>query len=70
MDLERETIVQIVVSTLAVATFVVAAVYVSTTYTVNGALTEQGGVALVGAIGLFVLVMMVAGLHLERSDKF
>ena len=68
MDIERETVLQIVISTIGVAVFVAAAVYVASAYTVDGALTAQGGVAVVGAIGVFLLVMLVAGLWLERQD--
>jgi len=68
MDIEREAIVQTVIAAIALLTFVGAAVFVSTTYTANGDLTSQGGVALVGAIGLFVVVMLSAGLWLERQN--
>ncbi|MFC7018618.1 MULTISPECIES: DUF7472 family protein [Haloarcula] len=68
MDIERETVLQIVVATIGVLVFVAAAVYVASTYTVDGALTAQGGVAIVGAIGVFLLVMLAAGLWLERQD--
>ena len=68
MDIEREAIVQTAISAIALVTFVAASVYVATTYSANGGLTEQGGVALVGAIGLFVVVMLGAGLWLERQN--
>lgn len=68
MELDRETQLQIVVSTIGVAFFIAAAVYVSSMYTVNGGLSEQGGIALVGVIGLFVVVMTIAGLWLERQN--
>ncbi|WP_254272869.1 DUF7472 family protein [Haloarcula marina] len=68
MELDREAIVQIVVSTIALATFVAAAVFVSTNYSSNGGLTEQGGIAIIGAIGLFIVVMLVAGLWMERQE--
>ena len=68
MEIEREAIVQVVVSAIALVTFVAATVFVATTYSVDGALTAQGGTALVGAIGLFVIVMLGAGIWLERSQ--
>lgn len=68
MDIERETLVQVAISTLAFGTFVAAATFVATSYSANGALTEQGGVALVGAVGLFVVVMLGAGLWMERQN--
>ena len=68
MEIEREAIVQVVISAIALVTFVVATVYVATAYATNGGLTPQGGVALVGAIGFFVIVMLAAGLLIERID--
>ena len=68
MEIEREAIVQVVVSAIAFATFVAATVLVATTYSADGGLTPQGGTALVGAIGLFVVVMLGAGLWLERQN--
>ena len=68
MEIEREAIVQVVVSAIAFATFVAATVYVATTYSADGGLTPQGGTALVGAIGLFVVVMLAMGIWLERQS--
>jgi len=68
MEIEREAIVQVVVSAIAFATFVAATVFVATTYSADGGLTPQGGTALVGAIGLFVVVMLGAGIWLERQQ--
>ena len=68
MEIEREAIVQVVISAIALVTFIAATVYVATTYSANGGLTPQGGTALVGAIGLFVVVMLAAGVFLERQS--
>jgi len=68
MEIEREAVVQVVISAIALVTFVAATVYVAMTYSANGGLTPQGGTALVGAIGLFVLVMLGAGLWMERRN--
>jgi len=68
MEIERETIAQVVISTVAFVTFIAASVVVASTYSTNGALSQQGGVALVGAIGLFVVVMLGAGLWMERQQ--
>ncbi|MFC7074979.1 DUF7472 family protein [Haloarcula halophila] len=68
MDIERETVVQIVISVIALALFVAATVYVSSTYGTNGGLGPQGGVGIVAAIGLFVVFMLGAGLWLERQN--
>jgi hypothetical protein len=68
MDIERETLLQIVVATVGVVVFTAAAVYAASTYTVGETLSAQGGIAVVGAIGLFIVVMTVAGLWLERQN--
>jgi polyferredoxin len=68
MEIEREAIVQVVISAIALVTFVAATVFVAMTYSADGALTAQGGTALVGAIGLFVIVMLGAGIWLERQQ--
>jgi len=65
MDIERETLVEIAVATVAVVLFVAALVAVGTTY---GApqLSSNGGIALVAAIFGFVLLMTVVGVFLDR----
>jgi hypothetical protein len=68
MDIERETVVQIVISAIALALFVAASVYVSSTYASNGGLNPQGGIGIVAAIGVFVIFMLAAGLWLERQN--
>jgi len=68
MDIERETLLQIVISAVAVVFFVAAAAFVSQTYMVDTSIGPTGGVALVGVIGLFIVVMTVAGLWLERQQ--
>ncbi|MFB6308485.1 MAG: hypothetical protein ABEH35_04070 [Haloarculaceae archaeon] len=68
MNVERETILQFAVSTAVVAVFIVGAVVVGLNYRTNGSLEPTGGTALVGTIVAFVLVMMAAGLWLERAS--
>ncbi|MBV0925539.1 hypothetical protein KTS45_15135 [Halomicroarcula limicola] len=68
MELDREAVMQIVISGVALVVFVAAAVFVSTNYASNGGLTDQGGVAIVGAIGLFIVVMLAAGVWMERQQ--
>lgn len=68
MPLDRETVTQIVLSFVAVLLLIAGSVFVSTNYGTNGNLTQQGGVALVATIGLFVVVMLAAGLYLERRE--
>lgn len=68
MSLDRETVMQITLSSVAVVLFIAGAVFVSSMYGTNGNLSEQGGFALVGAMGVFVLLMLGAGLWLERRE--
>jgi len=68
MDIEREAVVQVIISAIALMTFVGSTVVVAANYSANGDLTGQGGVAIVGAIGLFVVVMVAAGLWMERQE--
>lgn len=68
MPLDRETIYQVLVSIGAVAVFVGAAIAVTELFSTNGNISGQGGLALLGAIVLFILVISVAGLWLERQE--
>jgi len=68
MSLDRETVTQIVLSFVAVLLFIAGSIFVSTNFGTNGDLTEQGGVALVATIGAFIVVMLAAGLYLERRE--
>ncbi|MFC7234957.1 DUF7472 family protein [Halosegnis marinus] len=65
MDIERETLVEIAVSTVAVVLFVAALVVVGDS---NGAsqLTSEGGISIVATILGFVLLMAVVGVFLDR----
>lgn len=67
MDVERETIVEVVVSVLAVAAFIAAVVFVGMTYG-DGGLTEQGALALVGLVVAFILLMTAAGYWLSGRE--
>jgi len=68
MPLDRETVMQITLSTVAVLLFIAGSVYVSLNYGTNGNLSQEGGVALVAAIAAFVVLMLGAGLWLERKE--
>ncbi|MBO4247809.1 MULTISPECIES: hypothetical protein [Halomicrobium] len=68
MSLDRETVTQIALSAVAVLLFIAGTVVVSTNYGANGDLTQEGGIALVAAIAAFVVVMLAAGLFLERRE--
>lgn len=66
MDIERETIVEIAVSTTATLLFVIAVVFIGNS---NGAadLTSDGAVGLIAAIFGFILLMTVVGAFLDRQ---
>lgn len=64
MDVERETIVEIAASAIAVALFVVVIIGIGTAYSAGADLSNQGALALVGAIAGFVLVMAGVGYFL------
>jgi hypothetical protein len=65
MELERETIVEIVVSFVAVSIFVGAVVFIGMTYGGTDQFTPDGGLALLGAIVGFVLLMFGVGVFLS-----
>lgn len=69
MEIERETMVEIVVAVGAVLVFVAAIVGVGVTYGADRALSSQGGVALLAAMAAFVLLMTGVGYFLAgRND--
>lgn len=63
MDIERETVVEIAVSVGAVGLFVAVLVGIGTAYN-QGGFSTDGGVALVGAITAFVILMSLVGFGL------
>ncbi len=71
MEVDPEMVRQIVLSAGAVALFVVAAVFVGRTYAGSAPGTDlapTGGLALVGVLAGFILLMTLAGIWLERQD--
>ena len=67
MDVERETIVEVVVSVLAVGLFIAAVVGVGLTYAADG-LGEQGALALIGLLVGFIVLMTAAGYWLSTRE--
>ena len=61
MVIERETVVEAAVSFVAVLVFIGAVALVGMQFSSNAGLTETGGLAMVGAIVLFVFVMTGVG---------
>jgi len=68
MDLERETVVEIVAASVPVVALLVAFAVVGRQYSSDGGLTATGGKAMVAVIVAFVVVLAVVGLWLSRSD--
>jgi peptidoglycan/LPS O-acetylase OafA/YrhL len=70
--MEEETRYQIAIAIGGVLVFVAAAAVVGTMYGVNGegvnAMTSTGGLALVGTIVFFILVMAGAGVWLDSQE--
>lgn len=68
MEIERETVVQIAVSTVSVLAFIGILVWVGVTFN-HGGLGQDGGIALVGAIVAFVLGMAGVGFWLAYTEN-
>jgi hypothetical protein len=68
MEIERETVVEAAVSIAGVFVFIAAVTVVGTRFNSNGGLTATGGLAMLGAIVLFVLVMAGVGVWLAGQD--
>ncbi|MFB6083363.1 MAG: hypothetical protein ABEJ94_03865 [Halorientalis sp.] len=68
MDIERETVVEAGVSFAAVLVFVAAVVVVGMIFGTDGSLTGTGGLAVLGAVALFVVVMTLVGYWLSFQE--
>ena len=65
MELEEGMLQKIVVSVVAVGVFVLVILGIGSTY-YDGAMGSSGGVALVGAIVFFILLMGAVGVYFAR----
>jgi hypothetical protein len=71
MDVDAEMVRQLALSAVATLIFIVAAVVVSSTYAGSATGTDlapTGGLALIGVLAGFILVMALAGVWLARQD--
>ncbi|MEF8757160.1 MAG: hypothetical protein V5A33_02875 [Halobacteriales archaeon] len=68
MDIERETIVETGAAILPVIVFIILLVFLGSSYSSNGDLTSQGGLAVVGLLVLFILGMVGIGVLLANRD--
>jgi len=64
--MERETLLQVAVSSVVVLVFVGVLAALGTTFSTNGSMTQDGGYALVAALAGFIVTMSVAGLVVTR----
>ena len=67
MEIERRTLVEIVVSVVGVGGFIAAIMVIGALFG-NGGLTEQGALALVVSIVLFIVVMTGVGYWLSGFE--
>lgn len=65
---DTETVFQIVISIFSVLGFIAGMVFVSQAYSTNGDISPDGGMALVGAMVAFILVMAAVGLWMSQQD--
>lgn len=64
MEIERETLIEVTVSAVAVGAFIAAVLVIGTLFSDNG-LNDQGAMALIGAMVLFIVVMSAIGYWLS-----
>ncbi|MFC6837117.1 DUF7472 family protein [Halomarina ordinaria] len=64
MALEREALLEIAVSIVAVGLFIAVIVGIGVTYNGSTGLSNEGAIALIASIGGFVLVMSLVGYFL------
>ncbi|GAB7093850.1 hypothetical protein JCM30237_10020 [Halolamina litorea] len=68
MEIEEGMGRKIVLSIVAVVLFIVSFVFVGMTYNVDGALTSTGGLALLGTLVGFILLMGALGVYFASRD--
>lgn len=68
MEFDRRAVSQLLVAGGVVGLFIAGTIYIGTTYGADGHLTSEGGMVLVGSLGVFIVLLVVAGLLLERLD--
>lgn len=67
MDLERRTLIEILVSVVSVGIFVAALIGIGVVFSSDG-IGEQGALALIGVIVLFILLMTGIGYWLSALE--
>ncbi|QSG04259.1 DUF7472 family protein [Natranaeroarchaeum sulfidigenes] len=67
MDLERERVIEIVAAVGAVVVMIATMMWVGSTYATDGALTDDGGMLLVGSVIFFILLMAAVGVVLAYT---
>ena len=65
MSMDRDAAVEAAVAFVGVGTLAAIIIWIGTVY-VDGSLSEDGGLALVGAIAFFIVFMSAIGIGLSR----
>ena len=68
MDIEEGMERKIVLSIVTVVLFIASFIFVGTTYGGSEGLTETGGLALLGALISFIILMGVLGVYFASQD--
>lgn len=68
MEIERETVVEAAVSFAAVLVFIGAVALVGMQFQTNGGISETGGLAIVGTIVIFVVLMAGVGVWFASKE--
>jgi len=69
MELDEETVKQVLLALGVVAAFVAGLFVISQSYSTNGTtLSETGGLAIVSLLAGFIVLMAVVGFWLERQE--
>jgi hypothetical protein len=69
MELDRETVIEIVVSVGAVALFVAVIYTIGLSYGDDGLIGPEGGTTLVAAIAAFIVLMTLIGYWLSGRES-
>lgn len=67
MEIEQETLIELGISAFGVGLFIIGVVFIGLTFS-DGGLAGQGGLALIGLIVFFILVMTAAGYWLSARE--
>jgi hypothetical protein len=69
MELQRETVTEIAVSTITVLLFIAVVFFIGIEYRTNGTISETGSIAVLVSIAGFVLAMAGVGYYLAVTTN-